>query len=220
MKTDKITVVITNFNYDMFLREATQSVLNQTIKPKKLIFADDGCTDNSYNIESEYVASDPLFFNIVRQTPRQGLIKNLNNVSQYIDTEFVCFLAADDIMQPTYLEKALKIIEEKDDKLAIVYSDMEKFGNWSGIWTVSEWDPQALRQGNYINGHAILRTQMVREVGGYKETQGFEDHQLYVDMLDLNKGYYGVRIPEALIKYRRHDFGHRTDKTDINKRTK
>lgn len=220
--TDQITVVITNWNYGMFLREAVESVLAQTVKPKELVIADDFSTDNSMEIITEYIIKYPEWVTLIRQPQRGGLINNLNSSGSWVKTPWMCYLAADDLMRPTYLEKVLDVINRTSmhgDLLAVVYSDMEKFGNWSGIWEVINWDPTQLRQGNYINGHAVMRKKVWEEVGGYRETPGFEDHQLWVDMVDLNKGYYGVRIPEPLIMYRRHDYGHRTDKTDVQKRS-
>lgn len=218
MRTQKITVIITNWNYGMFLRECVDSVLSQTVLPHKIIFADDGSTDNSSVIEDEYCEQYPDLFMKSRVDQNEGLIKNLNRTYPLVESEWMFYLAADDKIDKTYIEKALKVIEERDERLAIIYCDMKKFGNWDGDWIVSEWDENALRQGNYINGHAVMRTSVLREVGGYRDTGGFEDHQLWVDFVDLKRGYYGVRIPEMLVWYRRHDFGHRTDKSDITKR--
>lgn len=217
-KTDLITVVVTNWNYGMFLRQAVNSILDQTVLPKEIIIADDGSTDNSYSIEEEYVKENSGMVRLLRRQDRAGLIINLNEAAKEVTTPWMCFLAADDLMVETYLEKVLKVIQRSDDKLAIVYSDMMRFGKWEGYWQVEDWNENALRQANYINGHAVMRKRAYEDAGGYKETPGFEDHQLWVDMLDTKKGYYGVRIPEALIYYRRHGYGHRTDKTDITTR--
>lgn len=219
-KTDEITVLITNWNYGMFLREAIDSVLNQTVLPMEIVIADDGSTDESDEIIREYIEKHPFLITVIKQPQRTGLINNLNSSASWVKTPWMCFLAADDKFDPTYIEKVLKVIKDPQygERLALVYSDMMKFGNWSGLWEVINWDPAQLRQGNYINGHAVFKKKVWEEVGGYKDNGNFEDHQMWVDMLDLGKDYYGVRIPEALVFYRRHDFGHRTDKTDINQR--
>lgn len=222
MKTDKLTVIITNWNYGMFLREAVESVLNQTVLPKKIIFADDGSTDNSLAIEMEYMANYPDLFEISRVDQREGLPANLRRTADLVNTEWMCFLAADDKFKPTYIEKCAEFFDS-DPKLAILYSDMQKFGNWEGVWEVSEWNEDILRRGNYINGHACFRKNVYDEAGGYrKDVNGsqdfFEDFYLWIDIIDLGKGYYGRRIPEPLVMYRRHDFGHRTDRSDLDKR--
>lgn len=224
MNTDKATVIITNWNYGMFLREAIESVLAQTMLPKEIIIADDASTDGSLEIAQEYVDKYPDLFRIARVAPtRAGLPKNLNFAVSLVETPWFCALAADDKFKPTYIERCAEFFDS-DARLAIIYSDMEKFGNWSGVWQVSDWNEDILRAGNYINGHAFIKKSVFDEVHGYRpEVNGsqdfFEDFFLWIDIIDLKKGYYGRRVPEPLVMYRRHDFGHRTDRTDITKRS-
>lgn len=226
MITDQITVIVPSWNYGMFLRECLDSILAQTIKPKKIIVANDASTDNTAEIATEYMHrigngefGDEILFQLITNDTRLGTIANENKAAESVETPWMFFLDADDKIDSTYIEKILEKIRQHDDgRLAIVYSDMLKFGNWSGVWVTSDWDDGALRRGNYINGHSAVRVDLFRQVGGLKDTHGFEDHQLWVDILDLNGGYYGRRIPEPLVWYRRHDFGHRTDRTDVEKR--
>ena len=168
MQTEKLTVVITNWNYGMFLREAIESVLAQTVLPKQIIFADDGSTDNSIEIYREYMEKYPNLFRLSAVTHRQGLPENLRRSADLVQTEWVCFLAADDLFKPTYIERCAEFFDS-DPRLAILYSDMQKFGNWDGIWQVSEWNEDILRRGNYINGHACFRMQAYRDAGGYRK---------------------------------------------------
>lgn len=190
-------------------------MLAQTVLPAAIIVADDCSGDDSFKIAESYVDNDkevPII--LMRNEKRQGTIENENRASRFVETPWMFFLDADDKVDPTYIEKVLRVIESRDDNLMVVYSDMQKFGKWEGTWVTSEWDPEALRVGNYINGHSVLRTDLFREIGMLRDTGGFEDHQMWVDMLDLNRELYGVRIPEALVWYRRHEYGHRTDHTD------
>lgn len=222
MQNSDLTVIITNWNYGMFLRDAVESVLAQTVLPTKIIFADDGSTDNSYAIEQEYCDKYPALFMISRVEQNQGLTHNLVRSAALVTTKWMCFLAADDKFKPTYIERCAEFFNS-DERLAIIYSDMEKFGNWDGVWEVSEWNEDILRRGNYINGHACILVDAYRHVGGHRlhvngSTDFFEDFYLWIDMIDAGKGYYGRRIPEPLVMYRRHDFGHRTDRSDVVKR--
>ena len=50
----KISVVITNFNYDKWLRRCLRSLLNQNFTNYEIIVVDDLSTDNSRNILLEY----------------------------------------------------------------------------------------------------------------------------------------------------------------------
>ena len=218
MRSKLITVIVPCWNYGMFLRECLNSLLAQTVLPAKIIIANDCSTDDSHDIAQEYLDFYPGQFVLMENTERLGTIANENQASEYVGTPWMFYLDADDKLDKTYIEKCEKIINESDDNLMVVYSDMMKFGLWEGVWPVADWDPEALRSGNYINGHSVFRTGVFRAIGKLKEGPGFEDHQMWVDMMDFDKAFYGVHIPEPLVWYRRHDRGHRTDKTDLTTR--
>lgn len=219
MKTEKITVIVPCWNYGCFLREALDSILAQTVLPSQIIIADDASTDETPAIAAEYMKDNRTRISVITNKTRQGTIANENQAASQVDTPWLFFLDADDKIDPTYIEKALKVIEAESDKLMVVYSDMRKFGLWEGDWICSNWDREALRQGNYINGHSFLRKDLFDRVGGLKDNGHFEDHWMWCEMMDLDPAFYGVRIPETLVWYRRHDRGHRTDKSDITKRS-
>jgi len=222
MRTDKVSVVITNWNLNMFLREALDCLFAQTVQPAKIIIADDCSTDSSMSIIQEYVDANPGYVVLSRRPTREGLCVNANSGARLVETPYFCFLAADDLLDLTYIEKTLKVFEDvNDEKLVVVYTDMLKIGLWSGYWETNEFSEEALRASNFINGNALMRKSMWDEVGGFRTVPPpgqdpwfFEDHYLWVDAMNLYKGYYGKRIPEALMHYRRHQYGHRTDRSD------
>lgn len=217
MRTDKITVIVPCWNYGMFLRECLDSLLAQSVLPHEIIIADDASTDDSPQIAVEY-SMEHSFIRPLRSMTRRGTIINENEAAKQVRTEWMFFLDADDKLDPTYIEKVLQAIESRDDKLFVVYSDMRKFGLWEGNWVVSDWNREALRQGNFINGHSVFRKDLFDRIGGLKDNGHFEDHWMWVEMMELDPAFYGVRIPEPLVWYRRHDYGHRTDNSDISKR--
>ena len=63
----KISVIVTNFNYDKWLRRCLRSLLNQNFTDYEIIVVDDLSTDNSRNILLEYENHSNLkiIFNIV-----------------------------------------------------------------------------------------------------------------------------------------------------------
>ena len=50
----KVSVIVTNFNYDKWLRRCLRSLLNQNFTDYEIILVDDLSTDNSRNILLEY----------------------------------------------------------------------------------------------------------------------------------------------------------------------
>src|SRR3990167_5972559 len=129
-QTGKVSVIIPNWNYGMFLREAIESVLKQTLLPKQIIITDDCSTDESRDIIQEYCAKYPFLVVAILNPERYGTIKNENDAMGVVTAPWAFYLDADDYVDPTYIEKAVQVIEDHYDKLAIVYSDMMKVGNW------------------------------------------------------------------------------------------
>lgn len=221
-KIANVTVIVPCWNYGMFLTACLESILAQTVMPEQIIVMDDHSSDDSFAIATDYAFRYPDLFTVIRNDSNLGTLGNEIKAANMVKTDWMFFLDADDMIKPTYIERGAEFFNS-DERLAIIYSDMEKFGNWSGTWEVSEWNEDILRGGNYINGHAFIKKKIYDEAGGLRphvngSTDFFEDYQLWIDIIDLKKNYYGRRIPEALIMYRRHDFGHRTDRTDKEKR--
>ena len=50
----KVSVIITNYNYGRFLKEAIESALAQNYENYEIIIVDDGSTDNSRAILQKY----------------------------------------------------------------------------------------------------------------------------------------------------------------------
>jgi glycosyltransferase involved in cell wall biosynthesis len=97
-----VSIIIGNYNYGGFIREAIESVLNQTYKNFELIVVDDGSTDNSREIIESY--QDKLTA-IFQQNKGQGAAFNTGfAVSK---GEIICFLDSDDYY---YQEKLAKVV--------------------------------------------------------------------------------------------------------------
>ena len=189
MKTANVTVIIPTWNFGMFLHACIDSVLAQTIMPEKIIIMDDHSSDNSFEIASEYALKYPDLFLVIRNDSNLGTLGNeIKGVSE-VKTDWMFFLDADDMIAPTYIEKGSEFFNS-DERLAIIYSDIQKIGNWDGKWEVSDWNEEQLRRGNYINGHAFIKKSIYDEAGGLRSqvngsTDFFEDFQLWIDILDL-----------------------------------
>ena len=65
----KVSVIVTNFNYDKWLRRCLRSLLNQNFTNYEIIVVDDLSTDNSRNILLEY-----------KNTPTLKIIFNKTNM--------------------------------------------------------------------------------------------------------------------------------------------
>lgn len=112
--SDKISIIIPVYNVADYLREALDSVLNQTYTHWEAICINDGSTDNSLDILKEYAHKDSRF--IVIDQENGGVSKARNVGLDNASGEYVMFLDPDDYFYPYTCKKAYqKIIKEDSD---------------------------------------------------------------------------------------------------------
>jgi glycosyl transferase family 2 len=95
------SIVINNFNYAPFLREAIESALNQTYQKTEIIVVDDGSTDSSREIISGY---GHRIISILKCNGGQN--SALNAGFSASRGNVILFLDSDDALLPTALEAA------------------------------------------------------------------------------------------------------------------
>ncbi|HSS14952.1 MAG TPA: glycosyltransferase [Rhizomicrobium sp.] len=95
-----IAIVITCYNYGHYVGQAIESALGQTRAADEIVVLDDGSTDNSRNVISNYGGRiRPVF-----QT-NQGYKAAINRGFAETQSDIVLFLDADDMLFPAALEK-------------------------------------------------------------------------------------------------------------------
>jgi glycosyltransferase involved in cell wall biosynthesis len=101
------SVIINNYNYGHFLPEAIESSLNQTYAPLETIVVDDGSTDNSREILSQY--GDRLV-SVLKQNGGQASAFNAGFAASHGD--IICFLDADDIYLPEKVASIVTVFQQ------------------------------------------------------------------------------------------------------------
>ena len=103
------SIIINNYNYGRFLREAIDSALRQSYSPVEVLVVDDGSTDNSREIIASY---GQQVTPILKANGGQASAFNAGFAASR--GEFVVFLDADDLLLPGALEKASALFAEPD----------------------------------------------------------------------------------------------------------
>jgi glycosyltransferase involved in cell wall biosynthesis len=93
----RVSVCVDSFNYGRFLREAIESVLEQSFRDFELIVADDRSTDGSVEIAQSYAQKDARVKTDVAPAHR-GMVKNRNACLSLARGEYVKWLHADDFL--------------------------------------------------------------------------------------------------------------------------
>lgn len=213
MITDKtITVLMcvhsrTDMN-DNFLKDALLSVYNQTHKDYKVILLLDECWDKTKfiveNMISEYFSDHD--FMLIEKDKKEGLAKAKNYALPFVDTEYVAFLDADDLYEPTKLEKQVKFLENNDVDFLATHSWNTRSTDRSikcpscfdeNTYITHEEIKNVIHQENVIaHGSLVVRTEAFKELGYYKHRLGIEDWDLWIRAIE--GGYIFHQLPERL----------------------
>lgn len=111
-----VSVIIPVFNVLPYLREALDSVINQTYKNLEILIVDDGSTDGSGEVCDEYL-SDPRV--IVIHQENKGLSGARNTALDRMTGEYVAFLDSDDAFMPEMIEKTLEAITRSKAEMSV-----------------------------------------------------------------------------------------------------
>lgn len=113
----KISVIIPVYNTEKYLSECLDSVLAQTFQDFEIICVNDGSTDNSAQVLSDY-ASHHTHVRIISQK-NQGLSGARNTGLDHATGEYIFFLDSDDTLPNYALETLLKVAEEANVPVAV-----------------------------------------------------------------------------------------------------
>jgi glycosyltransferase involved in cell wall biosynthesis len=103
------SIIIDNYNYDRFLKEAIDSALNQSYQNTEVVVVDDGSTGSSLEV---FASFGERIFPVLKEIGGQASAFNAGfGVSR---GEVICFLDADDVLLPTALSTAAPLLLEAD----------------------------------------------------------------------------------------------------------
>ena len=196
-----VTVYIANHNYGLYLEQAIRSVLRQTLSDFELILVDDGSTDNSREIIEPYASNEKI---ITVFQHNKGLNVTNNIALRAARGRYIMRLDADDWLD----EHALRILSdalERDPDVGLVFPDyylVDQDGNILDLVRRDDLNQVTLLDRPGHGACTMIRTQWLREAGGYDEAFRCQDgYDLWLRFV----GRYGVRnVNLPLFYYRRH----------------
>ena len=97
MTTPKVSIVIPVFNAEKYLKEALNSLVNQSYKNLEIICVDDGSTDTSPEILQTYKDKDSRIQILSQKNQYAGIARN--NGMDHATGDYIMFLDADDVFE-------------------------------------------------------------------------------------------------------------------------
>lgn len=114
----KVSVCVPVYNGARYLRECLDSVMAQTYRDVEVIIVDDGSTDESAAIASDYANRDSRI-RLFRNVSNLGLVNNWNHSVRLANGEWIKFLFQDDLLAPECLARMLEIDKGEADLIVV-----------------------------------------------------------------------------------------------------
>jgi glycosyltransferase involved in cell wall biosynthesis len=116
MDKPAVSVLMTTYNRSNYIKEAIDSVLNQSYKNFELIIIDDGSTDNTFDIVKSI--KDRRISYYYQDNSGQNSARNTGIILS--DGEYIAMIDSDDIWEADKLKKQVEILD-KYNEIGLVF---------------------------------------------------------------------------------------------------
>lgn len=196
MSRPGVAVVITCYNLGRTVDEAVESVLHQTLPPAELLVVDDGSSD----VLTRQVLGRLELRHRVMRTSHHGVSHARNLGVRSTASPYIVLLDADDVLEPTYLEKSAAVLDADPD-VAFVSCGMRSVGEADEIWFPPEPELIESLTWGVVHVASMMRRTVWEAVGGFDEAfDGHEDVDFWTSACAA--GFKGRVLPEALLRSR------------------
>jgi glycosyltransferase involved in cell wall biosynthesis len=120
-----IDVIVPCYNYGRYLRQCTQSVLQVTRLPIRVLIIDDASTDGSVE-EARKIAAEDSRVEVIAHRSNQGHIATYNEGIAWARATYMLLLSADDMVAPGALARAVTLMEANPN-VAFAYGRAIRF---------------------------------------------------------------------------------------------
>ena len=177
-----MSVIVPTYNYARFIGQTLENLRAQTYPRWECIVVDDGSTDDTEEVVTRFIASEPRVSYIRQANQRQSVAKNTGLAAA--SGEYVQFLDADDFIEPLKFERQLEFMETHAD-VDIVYGGVRFFHTerederlYSMFGENKPWMPEVsgagrevlfplVRQNIMVINSPLLRRSVVDDVGPF-----------------------------------------------------
>ncbi len=190
-----VTVILTAFNHQNFVRQSIESVFAQEYSNIQLIVIDNASTDDTLGVIERIQVNYPGF-QLIKNIFNKGLCKAFNQGLALAKGKYVIDLSGDDVFLPGRIKRQVKAFESASQDTAVVFSNAQyidvdgtplryhyhvgKDGKAVGKVPTGDVYKKILERYFICTPTMMMRTEIMLLLGGYDETLHFEDFDFWV----------------------------------------
>lgn len=205
MASPLVSVIMPVYNSEAHLREAIESILNQSYQDFEFILINDGSIDKSEAIIQSY-RDDRIVY--VKNEYNLGISRTRNKALRLAKGFYIVMADSDDISLPTRIEIQLNFLQKNPEidilggQLLLINSTGKEGGTWNYPISSEQIQKAILKSCCIAQPTVMIKRQVLVSVNGYSTLNMVgEDYHLW---LRLTKNHLAYNLPELLVKYRIH----------------
>ncbi|MDO0824921.1 glycosyltransferase [Desulfosporosinus nitroreducens] len=205
----KVSVVMSVYNAEKYLRQAVDSILNQTFEDFELIMIDDDSSDCSADILQEYKDQDERVI-LLKNENNLGLTKSLNRGLAIAKGEYIARMDADDISAPERFTKQVDYLDQHPDYsfVSCIGCYINENGNREQLRLFPEANEEIYAMMPKVDAvmhpGVMFRKDDIEKIGNYCEDfRVVQDYDLW--FRGMAAGYKFYNIQEPLVLFRRNE---------------
>lgn len=186
-----VSIIIPVYNSEKYIQRCINSIINQSYKNIEIIVIDDGSSDSSVDIISNYLCKDSRIKLYSQKNSGPSVARNYG--LSMASGKYITFCDSDDYLEYNYIEQLTKSIEELDvDIVASGYIDISKYGT--------------IKLNDFYNGKCILSKNefidnIFNGVGGTLWGKLFKREIILTNNLKLNPNIYMCEDMVFVLQY-------------------
>jgi GT2 family glycosyltransferase len=207
----KLSVLMSVYNGENFLPMTLESILGQTWTDYEFIIADDGSTDNTWNVLSAYASRD-MRIRLVRHPQNFGVTRSMNAIFSLATGDYVVRHDADDLSLPARFALQIDYLNAHPE-IGVLGSWVENIDASGQPYKVPSFFPadidnetiqtQLLSSNCLGQGAVMFRRTLLDKTGHYDESLDYcEDYDLWLRMAEITRI---AKLPVTLYQYRQHE---------------
>ena len=213
-----ISVIMPVYNCERFVKEAVESILNQSYRDFEFLILDDASTDETISIIKQFKDSR---IKLIKKLKNTGYTNSLNYGLSIAKGKYIARMDGDDVSLPNRFVKQVAFLESHPD--VVVCGTNYKFidSNVVKLMPETHEDIKIGLLENTCFGHpTVMMRREVLERHNLQydfEKEPAEDYALWVTLLEYGKLY---NLQEILLYYRVHDSQESQKRRDVQLQSK
>lgn len=204
----QVSIIVPVYNAAAYIEETMDSVRAQTYENWELLLVEDGSSDNTDGLISEYIRrTGDVRIRLIRQPSNLGAAKARNRGLQEAQGRYIAYLDADDLWLPQKLEKEIAFMNLPETQAAFAFTGYEfadEYGQGTGTVVKVPGTltyKQALKNTTIFTSTVMFDTERISKELLEMPVIRSEDTALWWKV--LRNGYTAYGLNENLVIYRR-----------------